>query len=497
VTGRIEVGLKECHETIHTVTVPSSSLVRGLGLMAATSMTVAGVIGTGVFLKARVMTCNVGTPGLVLLAWIVAGALSVAGALTYAELGAMMPEAGGEYAFVRAAYGRFWSFLFGWTRFFIATSGGAAALAAGLAIFLNVVAGGSLAAFAIHPLGAAGPAVTGVGLAGVVAIVAVTLINCAAVSVGGRVASVMAVAKVVLIVGLGVAALALGGGSWDHFAQSGLQGTCEGVPASARGGLAGFGAAMFAALWAYNGWNETSYVAGEVKDPQRNLPLAFIAGIGIVAAMYVFVNFAYAFVLPPHAIASVSLSSSVATEVAATFLGPAAVKIVAGALVVSIFSALQVMTLLGARVPFAMAADGLFFRSLGTVSATRVPARALVAQGVWASLLVLSGSFDTLTDYALFAVLAFVCLNAASVFVLRRREPGRERPYRTWGYPVTPLLFLVVTTFLLMNTLVTAPKQAAAGLGLIALGLPFYWYWTRGATPAPSDLEVGQHGKVI
>jgi basic amino acid/polyamine antiporter, APA family len=322
--------------------------------------------------------------------------------------------------------------------------------------------------------------VTGVTLVAILAIAVVTLINCAAVSVGGRVASTMAVAKVVLITGLGTAALVFGGGTWAHLGQSGALGTCEGVPAAARGGLSGFGAAMFAALWAYNGWNETSYVAGEVKDPQRNLPLAFIAGIGIVAAMYVFLNFAYAFVLPPAVIASVSGSSSVATEVAATFLGPASVKIVAGALVVSIFSALQVMTLLGARVPFAMASDGLFLPWLAELSpATRVPVRALLLQGLWASVLVVSGSFDTLTDYAMFAILGFVAMVTASVFVMRHRDPEMPRPYRTWGYPLTPALFLVVTALLILNTLVTAPRQAAAGLALIALGLPFYWYWTR------------------
>lgn len=460
----------------------SRSLVRGLGVVAATSITVAGVIGTGVFLKARVMTCNVETPGLVLLAWVVAGALSIAGSLTYAELGAMMPEAGGEYAFMRAAYGRFWAFVFGWMRFFIAGAGGAAALAAGLAIFTNVVAGGALAAAHVS-LG--GLTINGVTMAAMAAIVVVTLINCAAVAVGGRIASTMAVAKIALIAGLGVTAFALGGGTWAHFTQSGALGVCEGVPAAARGGIAGFGAAMFAALWAYNGWNETSYIAGEVKDPHRNLPIAFIAGIGIVMALYCFVNLAYAYVLPPLAVASVPLASSVATEVAATFLGPSAVKIVSAALVVSIFSALQVMTLLAARVPYAMAADGLFLKWLAELSPrTRVPVRALLLQAVWACVLVMSGSFDALTDYAMFAILGFVAMVTASVFVLRRREPNAVRPYRTWGYPVTPVLFLAVIALLLVNTIATAPRQALAGLGLLGLGLPFYWYWTRGDGPS-------------
>ena len=198
-------------------------------------------------------------------------------------------------------------------------------------------------------------------------------------------------------------------------------------------------------------------------------------------ALYCFVNLAYAFVLPPLAIASLPISSAVATEVAATFLGPSAVKIVSAALVVSIFSALQVMTLLAARVPYAMASDGLFLKWLAELSPrTRVPVRALMLQAVWACVLVLSGSFDALTDYAMFAILGFVAMVTASVFVLRRRAPDAVRPYRTWGYPVTPALFLLVTALLLVNTITTAPRQALAGVGLLALGLPFYWYWTRG-----------------
>ena len=450
--------------------------------MAATSIVIGDVVGTGVFLKARVMMCNVETPAMVIAVFVVAGLLSLAGALTYAELAAMMPRAGGEYVFVREAYGRVWGFLFGWMRFFIGSTGGVAALSAGLGIFLNVLAGGALAAHA-YPLAVFGAqpfSINGVQMVAIGAIVVVTLINSAAVSVGGQIASVLATLKVVLILGLGTAALLFGSGDWSHFASSGAGGTCEGVAVAARGGVAGFGAAMMAALWAYNGWNELTYVAGEVRDPQRNLPLALVAGIGIVGALYVFVNAAYFYVLAPEAVASVALASSVATETLARFLGPAAVKVMAAALVMSIFSALQVASLVCARVPYAMATDRLFFPSLGVVSPrTRVPIRALVAQSAWASVLVLSGSFDALTDYAIFSILLFSMLITCSIFTFRRRTPDAERPYRTWGYPVTPALFLVVVGCLLVNTMITAPVQAFTGLGLIVGGLPFYWYWSR------------------
>jgi basic amino acid/polyamine antiporter, APA family len=442
------------------------TVVRGLGLLAATCIVISDVIGTGVFLKARVMTCNVGAPAMVLTVWIAAGLLSLAGALTYAELAAQMPRSGGEYVFLREAYGRLYGFLYGWTRFFVSNSGSLAALAAGFAIFLNVVSGGGLGPRAI-------PAVA------IASILVVTLMNCAAVSVGGRIATALTVLKAALVLGVGVGAFLLARGDWTHFALAGGGGTCEGVDAAARGGAAGFAAAMLGALWAYNGWNEVTYVAGEVKDPERNLPRAIIGGILVVAALYVFANAAYLYVLSPERLASVPASSTVATEVVTSFLGPGAARLMAGALAVSVFGTLQVASLVMGRIPYAMAADGLFFRGLGTVSPrTRVPVRALLAQAAWASVLVLSGTYDQLTDYAIFSILIFVALTTAAVFIFRRRgrEPGA---YRMIGYPVVPALFLVVAVWLIVNTVLTSPRQAVSGLALMALGLPFYAYWSR------------------
>lgn len=446
-----------------------ATLVRGLGLLAATSIVVGGVIGTGVFLKARVMTCNVDTPGMVLAAWAVAGLLSLAGALTYAELAVLMPRAGGEYVFIRDAYGRSLAFLYGWTRFFVASTGGMAGLAAGFAIFLNIASGGALAATSF-----------GLPLVAAAAIVLVTLVNCAAVSVGGRVATVMAFLKVALVVGVGAAALVLAQGSSDHFSMSAGAGSCAGVLATARGGFAGFGAAMLGAMWAYNGWNELTFLSGEVNNPRRNLPIALIGGIGILMALYLFANAAYFYVLTPEQIASVPESSSVATEVVSRFLGAGASGVMAAALAMSVFGALLVTTMASARVPYAMAADGVFFAPLAQVSPrTRVPVRALLAQGAWGMALVFTGSYDVLTDYAIFAVLIFVALATASVFLFRRRLPDAERSYRTVGYPVVPILFLVVAGWLIVNTFMATPGRALAGVGLMLAGLPFYWYWSK------------------
>jgi APA family basic amino acid/polyamine antiporter len=245
---------------------------------------------------------------------------------------------------------------------------------------------------------------------------------------------------------------------------------------------------MLGAMWAYNGWNEVTYVAEEVKNPQRNLPLAILGGIGVIAVLYVLVNTAYFYVLTPTAVAAVPASSSVATEVVTRVLGAGAAGVMAGVLAMSIFGALQITSLVSARIPYAMARDGIFFTGLARLSPrTRVPVRALVAQGAWASVLVLSGSYDTLTDYAIFSTLIFVGLVTASVFVFRTRYPDAHRAYRTWGYPVVPAVFLLVSGWLIVSTLLTTPGRALAGLALMAAGLPFYWYWSRASTGRGPD----------
>jgi len=458
----------------------SNHLVRGLGLTAAIAVNVANIIGTGVFLKARVMTCNVGTPGKALAVWVFAGLLALAGGLTYAELIAMQPKDAGEYGIVRDAYGRVWGFLYGWTQFLIARSASAAALAVGFAIFLNDFLHGSLK-YVYFSLTLPGGHVVDFGHLQVIALAAIlvtTLINCAAVSVSGKFATVITVLKVLVLIGVGVGAFVYSGGDWSHLSQANVNGTCEGV-AVTTGGLAGLSAAMLGALWAYDGWNNVAFMAGEVKNPGRNLPLALIISMLLVMGIYVFVNVSYYHVLSPTEIASVPASSSTAAEVVRRLLGSVAVTLMAAAMMTSSFGALHASILATARVPYAMAKDRLFFKGLARLSSTHVPVRSLIVLAVWASVLTLSGSYDTLTDYAVFALTMFYALTTGAVFIFRRRFPDAERPYRTWGYPVVPLLYMLVSTGLILTTIWNTPKQSGIGLALIVLGLPVYLYWER------------------
>jgi APA family basic amino acid/polyamine antiporter len=428
------------------------------------------------------MTCNVGTPGRVIAVWIVAGLLALAGALTYAELTTMRPHAGAEYVITKDAYGRVWGFLNGWSQFLISRTASAAALAVGFAIFMNDLTRGGLdhVYFKVPiPIFGVELPFGHIQVVALLTIAVTTLINCAAVGVTGHVASFVTILKVIVVLGVGVAAFFYQDGSWTHLGMANAGGACEGVGVTG-GGFAGFAAAMLGALWAYDGWNNVSYMAGEVKHPERNLPLALIASMLIIIALYVIVNVSYYYVMTPTEIASVSATSSVAAESIRRVLGPVALTLMAGVMLLSSWGSLQTSILGTARIPYAMARDGVFFQSLARISkGTRVPVIALIVQAVWAGVLALSGTFDQLTDLAIFAFWLFYGMVTAAVFVFRKREPNAPRPYKTWGYPVVPALFVLVTIYLIIFTIKNAPLQSLIGLAIIAAGLPVYWYFVR------------------
>lgn len=457
-----------------------SNLQRGLGLWGGIAVNVGNVIGTGVFLKTRVMSCNVDDPLLVMTVWVAAGLLSLLGALCYAELSAAMPSAGGDYVFLRRAFGKPASFLYGWTVFAIMKTGSQAALAVGFAIFVNAVSAGSLdVAWLTLPVFGGMP-VRGLTIVALAALWCVTLVNCASIGATGRIATLLTALKIIAVAAIGAAAFTFGQGDFANFTAAASGGRCEGVQASAMGGLAGFGAAMLGAMWAYDGWNNVAPLCGEVKDPQRNLPRIFVWSTLLVIALYVGVNAAYFFVLDPRIIADLSATSSVATEVVRTFAGPVAVTLMAAVLMISSLGSLHASVLANSRVPYAMAVDGLFFRKLAQLSPhSRVPVNAVLAQACWASVLTISGTYDTLTDSVVFASCLFYALAAAAVWMLRRREPDLLRPFRVWGYPYTPAIFVLVSLALLANALIATPQQALLGVGVVLLGLPLYFYWNR------------------
>lgn len=461
--------------------VAKNQLIRGLTLTDTTALVVGTVIGTGVFLKAGVMGQEVGTPWLVLLAWVAAGLLSLAGALTYAELGAMLPEAGGEYVYLRHSYGEASAFLFGWQRFIVAGSASIAALGVGVAVFLS----------AFLPLGTvwAQHKFTFLGqtinwqfgakeLVAVGVILLLSAINCLTVAFGGKVQSVLTVLKIAgIAVIVGGVFFASKTADWSHLATP--QGTAKWT------GLSVFGVAMLAALWGYDGWNNMPMAAGEVQQPGRNIPRALIYGMIIVMVIYCLLNLSYFYALP---FSEVITSNStkfrdalpVSAKAAQTFLGEYGGRLISVVFVVSAIGALNGSILSNARVPYAMAEDGLFFRRMSSLSkTTSVPVFSIVVQAIWSCVLALSGTFDQLTDCLLFASWIFYGLVTSSVFVLRRKLPNAERPYKTLGYPLIPIVFVLVAIWLIINTLFTRPVESVVGLGLIVIGWPLYLYFKR------------------
>jgi basic amino acid/polyamine antiporter, APA family len=464
-------------------TSATRELVRALSLRDAIAL-VLTVIGTGVFLKTAPMAQLVGSPKMVILAWIAAGVLSLAGALTYAELGAMLPEAGGDYVFLREAYGHLPAFLFGWSTLFLIASGGLAAVATALSSFL-----GSLfpldAVWATRDFQLLGQVVHWrLGIQQFVAVAVILLfsaINARGIALGAKVQWSATVAKLAGIAIIVLGALLLSRtGSWQHLKEP--------VTAAriASGGMSAFGAAMLAALWAYQGWANVAMVAGEIDKPERNIPRALIYGMLLVIVVYLITNVAYFYALPFSEVVSSNSTAyrdalPVAAKAAATFFkyGP---QLVSLAFIISVAGALNGIILMNARVPFAMARDHLFFSPLGRLSpTTRVPVIAIWVQAIWACVLTLSGTFDQITTSVIFALWIFFALVGSSLFVLRRKLPAAPRRYRTPGYPVVPILFVAVAVWLVVNSIKTYPVESAAGLLLIALGLPFYMYFQRGA----------------
>jgi basic amino acid/polyamine antiporter, APA family len=448
---------------------PRPELSRDLGVSHASAVVVGTIIGSGIFLVPAEMMQAVGSAKLVYLAWVVGGLLSFAGALTYAELGAMKPQAGGEYVYVRDGYGPLGGFLYGWTWFVIAKPASVATIVTGLVRILGTF---SVFSFFSSNIISSPLAVSWGQLVAITAAILISFLNYLGVKKAGEFQLVFTLLKVAIILGIVFVCFSgIGdapGRGWSNFA---------GTFAGAKGGIAGFMAALVAALWAYDGWNDLNMVAGEVQRPEKNIPIALIAGVATVGLLYVLVNAGVQYVLPANAIA---VSPRPASDAVALIMGRMGAGIVSAGMAVSMLVTLNGTIMSGARVPFAMARDGYFFNALAEVHPRfHTPSVAIVVQAALSILLLLLGAnFRQLFSLAIFAEWLFYMIAASTVFVFRWREPQAPRPYRMWGYPVVPAVFVLVAAALLGYTFWNDRPNSYYGVLVILAGIPVFGYFS-------------------
>ena len=459
--------------SFHEPSLSSDGLVRGLGRWDATLLTVGAVIGTGIFITTADIARVLPHEGMILLVWTLGGFLTLAGALTYAELGALYPRAGGMYHYLKEAYGMFWGFLYGWACFLVIMSGGIAAVAVAFGEYL----GSFIPLFSTQnilfslPIGGWSWSVSGGQIAGALAILVLTAVNHIGLREGATVQNFLAVFRIGSIVAFVALAFFV-----DKPASASLG---ESLPEINL--FAAFGIGMIAALWTYDGWYGATFSAGEMKDPERTLPFGLVWGTVIVMVLYALINLVYFVALPLDVIAE---TPRIGETAAAALFGDAGGKLMSFAILVSTFGCLAATILYSPRIYLAMSKDGVFFRSLGAVDPKyHTPARSLWAQSLWAVVLALSGTYEQIYTYVIFGGLLFHAGTAGAIFVLRRKRPDAERPYKVWGYPWVPLLFILASILLIGNTLVEKPIESLIGLVFIAAGVPAYMWWRRHPTP--------------
>ncbi len=441
-------------------------LARDLGVSHAGAVVVGTIIGSGIFLVPAEMMQAVGSAKLVYLAWMVGGLLSFFGALTYAELGAMKPQAGGEYVYVRDGYGPLAGFLYAWTWFLIAKPASIATITTGLVRILETF---PVFSFFAQNVISRPFAITYGQLVAIAATVLISFLNYIGIRKAGDFQLVLTLLKIAIILGVVVIGFNYSAGSWGNFGGS---------FAGAKGGIAGFMAALVAALWAYDGWNDLNMVAGEIRTPERNIPIALIVGVATVGALYMLMNAAVQYVLPAGAIAA---SQRPASDATGLVLGRLGASIVSAGMAVSMLVTLNGTIMSGARVPFAVARDGYFFSALAQVHpGFRTPSVALAVQAILAIiLLLLGGSFRQFFSLAIFAEWLFYMIAGSTVFVFRRREPQAQRPYKVWGYPLVPILFVLASAVLLYYTFTDNLRNSTLGCLAILAGIPVFYAFAR------------------
>jgi APA family basic amino acid/polyamine antiporter len=449
-------------------------LVKGLGLLDATTLVVGSMIGSGIFIVAADISRQVNSPGLLILTWVITALMTMTAALSYGELAAAMPKAGGQYVYLREAFGPLAGFLFGWTMFLVIQTGTIAAVAVAFAKYLGVFLPSVSASQYLIGSGKVG--LTTQQLVAILVIAVLTWVNTRGIREGARVQNVFTFAKTAAL--LGLIAIAFLFGRNPQAVADNFTGFWRNA-SWGRTTIQITGVAMVGALFSSDAWNNVTFTAGEMRNPRRNLPLSLALGVGIVSLLYLACNFAYLYVLPFGAIQHAP-EDRVATAAAGAILGPVAGRLIAAAIMISTFGCVNGLILSGARVYMAMARDGLFFRRAGELNAkTRAPVFALILQGTWAVLLTLSGQYGDLLNYVIFAVLLFYVLTIAGLFVLRRTRPDMERPYKAFGYPVLPILYIAAAALIDILLLFNQTQFAVRGLVLVLLGVPVYYFWRK------------------
>ncbi len=448
-----------------------TSLVRGLSLTDSVLLMVGGIIGSGIFLTAGQIAAAVHKPLFFLGVWLLGGLISLLACFAFAEMGAMFPEAGGQYVFLREAYGEFPAFLYGWMIFTVGQSGTIAALAVGFADYFGAVFPAASAHAPILKLAAW--TLTRGDLVAVCAIALLTTINVLGVRRGSDLINIATWAKFAAIGSFILLGFAIGHGHWSNYAVS----LPSDQPMTVGNVISAFGVALIGVFWAFDGWVYITWVAGEIRNPQRVLPRGLVLGVLLVCVIYLAVNAVYLYALP---ITQVAKEETIAQAAAVTLFSSSAARWLSATIALSCFGAMSCAILSSARVSFAMARDGAFFRAMGRLHPRyRTPAFSLVALSSWSVVLAVSGSFDQLYTYVMFMMVLSYAAAVAGLFVLRRTRPEVPRPYRCTGYPYFPALYLLIAGAWALNSVVTRPKETLIGIAIVFLGAPFYFFWRR------------------
>jgi APA family basic amino acid/polyamine antiporter len=456
----------------------SSQLNRTLGLRLAIVMVIGNIIGSGIYKKVAPMAAELHSPGWVLVCWTLGGLITMFGALSNAEIASMLADTGGEYAYYKKIYGRFFSFLYGWSNFAAIKTAAISSIAYVFAQSLNSMVHLQPVLSSWKDVNIAGIFYPFEGfnikLIAIALIVLLTWVNSKGLRLGANLSTIL----LLLVLGGIVTIVVFGASSPEaDISSSFSMATANAEPVT----MSAVFTAMLAAFWAYEGWNSVGFLGGEIKNPHRNVPLSIAFGLLIVIVLYLLANITYLSLMPVESFEQINAAghSIAAVESVKVFWGTGGILFISFLILLSTLGCTHATILSNARTSFAMAKEGLFFSKMAKVNSSKVPGNALWYQGIWACLLVLSGTFDQLTDMLIFAAFIFYGATTLGVFILRKRMPDAPRPYRVWGYPVVPAVFIVFCVFLIGNTLIARPREAAIGLFLILLGIPFYWWFLK------------------